>query len=285
MGVLDREAGEIHAKIVYWGSAGAGKTANAQVIHRKLKKDHRGELQVMKTASKPVARYELLPVELGSVRGLKTSIHLNTTPGGDAHEDERRTLLDGVDGVVFVADLRPDRHEATVASLEELKGHLGSYGRELEDLILVVQYNHRDEADENALDKLHRRLDVKPASQFECIASDGTGVLACLTAISKLILARIRQQADADELASATPEPAPQKAAPAQEELGSDDDDEVEIEIEMADVEDESAAGGFRLVTAGPAEIADGALRIPVRLIEESTGREIDLSLRLSLES
>ena len=187
-------------------------------------------------------------------------------------------LSPSVDGVVLVADLRPDRHEATIASLEELKDHLGSYGRSLEDLILVVQYNHGDEANENALDKLHRKLDVKPASQFECIASEGTGVLQCLTAISKLILARIRQQADADELAKATPEPEPE--IPSEE--------EVEVEIEMAEPEDPSegaAGGGFRLVTAGSAEISDGALRIPVRLVEESTGREIDLSLRLSLES
>ncbi len=273
MGVLDRDAGEIHAKIVYWGSEGAGKTANLQVIHRKLKKNHRGELEIKQTASKPAAKYEFLPVELGSVRGLKTSIHLHTSPGGAAHGDERRRMLDGVDGVVFVADLRPDRHEATLASLEELKTQLGSYGRALEDLILVVQYNHRDEADENALDKLHREVDVKAASQFECVASDGTGVLQCLTAISKLILARIRQQADADELAKTAPEPEP--AAPVEE----------EVEIEIAEPADESAAGGFRLVTAGAAQVSDGALRIPVRLIEESTGREIDLSLRLSLES
>ena len=273
MGVLDREAGEIHAKIVYWGSEGAGKTANVHVIRRKLKRAHRGELQIVETASKPAAKYECLPVELGSVRGLKTSIHLHTSPGGKAHDDERRSMLDGVDGVVFVADLRPARHEATLASLEELKVHLGSYSRALEDVILVVQYNHRDEADENALDKLHAGLDVKAAAQFECIASEGTGVLQCLTAISKLILARIRQQADADELDKAAPKPKP--AAPAEE----------EVEIEMAAATDESAGGGFRLVTAGSAEVSDGALRIPVRLIEESTGREIDLSLRLSLES
>lgn len=273
MGVLNRESGEIHAKIVYWGASGSGKTANAKLIQRKLKRDHRGDLTVSKTSSRPEAEYEFLPVELGMVRGLQTSIHLHTTPGGDPHEDERRRLLDGVDGVVFVADLRPHRHEATLASFEELKGHLGSYGRSLDNVILVVQYNHRDEADENALDELHRKLGVKAASQIEAIASEGTGVLPCLTSISKLILARIRDQADEEVVE--TPAPARAGDAPL----------EVEIDLDNGDAAGDAGEPSYRLVTAGSVELSGGELRIPIRLIEETSGREIDLSLRLSLDA
>jgi signal recognition particle receptor subunit beta len=267
MGVLNREAGEIHAKIVYWGASGSGKTANAKLIQRKLKRDHRGELRVNKTASKPVAEYEFLAVELGIVRGLQTSIHLYTTPGGSPHADERRRLLDGVDGVVLVADLRPTRHEATLASFEELKSQLSSYGRSLENVILVVQYNHRDEANENALDELHRKLDVKTATQVEAVASEGTGVLPCLTSISKRILARIRDQADREASeAKAAPPPA------------------IEVDVHVEEPGD-AGGGSYRLVAAGSVEMSGSELRIPIRLIEETSGREIDLSLRLSLGS
>ncbi len=270
MGVLNREDGKIHAKIVYWGASGAGKTANAKLIQRKLKRDHRGELRVNKTASKPVAEYEFLAVELGIVRGLQTSIHLYTTPGGSPHADERRRLLDGVDGVVFVADLRPTRHEATLASFEELKSQLSSYGRSLENVILVVQYNHRDEANENALDELHRKLDVKTATQVEAVASEGTGVLPCLTSISKRILARIRDQADQADQEALEKKAAPPSAI------------EVEVDVEESG---EAGDGSYRLVAAGSVEMSGSELRIPIRLIEETSGREIDLSLRLSLGS
>ena len=59
-------------------------------------------------------QYEFLAVELGlQCAGLQTSIHLHTTtparPAGS--RTNGGALLDGVDGVVFVADLRPDRHE------------------------------------------------------------------------------------------------------------------------------------------------------------------------------
>ncbi len=267
MGVLNREDGKIHAKIVYWGASGAGKTANLKLIQRKLKRDHRGELTVNKTASKPEAECEFLAVELGMVRGLQTSIHLHTTPGGSPHEDERRRLLDGVDGVVFVADLRPTRHEATLASFEELENQLKSYGRSLENVILVVQYNHRDEANENALDDLHRKLDVKSATQVEAIASEGTGVLPCLTSISKLILARLREQADQEALDEKAAPPSP-----------------IEIEVDVEE-SGEAGDGSYRLVAAGSVELSGSELRSPIRLIEETSGREINLSLRLSLGS
>jgi signal recognition particle receptor subunit beta len=276
MGVLNREAGEIHAKIVYWGASGSGKTANAKLIQRKLKRDHRGDLTVSKTESKPTAEYEFLAVELGMVRGLQTSIHLHTTPGGDPHEDERRRLLDGTDGIVFVADLRPERHEETLASFEELKNHLKSYGRSLDDVILVVQYNHRDEADENALDDLHRNLGVKSATHLESVASEGTGVLPCLTSISKLILARIREQADQE-----SEEAPPIEAAP----IDATEEADAVLEVDVEQIEGEDGASGYRLVTAGSVEISGSELRIPIRLIEETSGREIDLSLRLSLDA
>jgi signal recognition particle receptor subunit beta len=275
MGVLNREAGEIHAKIVFYGPTSSGKTANAEFIYRKLKKDHRGELRVEETRGEPHAAYEFLPVQLGKVRGYETSIHLHTVPGADVHAEERREILDGVDGVVFVADLRPERHEATLSSLEELERHLQSYGRSFSDLILIAQYNHRDEADENALEALHARMDIKPAATFEATASEGTGVLQCLTTISKLMLAKIRAEAEELEAQAAESEPVVEssqepvaESAPAEIVVGPGSPEE----------------GGFSLESAGAVEESDAELRIPIRLVQEGSGRKIELSLRLTLD-
>ena len=149
MGTADRDAREIRGKIVYYGAAGAGTSSNLLFIQRKLKREHRGELKRLATRD-GVTTYETLPVELGAVRGFKTSIQISSVPGAAQAATLRRQILEGVDGIVFVADLRPERHAATTAALEELRKHLASYGRELENVPLVVQYNHRDQADENA---------------------------------------------------------------------------------------------------------------------------------------
>jgi signal recognition particle receptor subunit beta len=189
MGSFDRAAGEIHAKVVYYGPPGVGLTSNIEFVHRKLRREHRGELKRLETAGAP---HEFLPVELGQIKDIRTSIEVFTVPSGEAQRERRRELLTDVDGIVFVADLRPARHEATVAALQELRELLESHQRSLEDVTLVVQYNRRDLADENALDRLHRQLDVRSLATFEAVASEGAGVLQTLTSLAKLVLNRLR---------------------------------------------------------------------------------------------
>ena len=305
MGRLNRETGEIHAKIVYYGPAGAGKTANARLIQKKLKREHRGELRSVYATDDKRGAYEFLPVRLGAVRGYQTSIHLHTVPGAERFKDERRQILADVDGVVFVADLRPGRHEATVSSLAELEEHLQSYGRSLSDVLLVVQYNRRDEADETDLEKLHARLGVKPEAHFEGIATEGTGVLQCLTTLSKAILARLRKQAEA----APEPDPGPPSkldlevdVRPTIEPVSSSEVTDAEIELAPNDatvLEELPAAGqrrasariaetegsGFSIEASGPVQGEGGKLKIPLRLVEEDSGRKIELSLLLTLES
>ena len=94
MGVLNHETREIHAKIVLYGPPEAGTTTNLSFIHRKLKKEHRGELRTLGAEWGAKGAYEFLPVNLGPVRGYQTSIHLYTVPAGKAHAAVRRELLD-----------------------------------------------------------------------------------------------------------------------------------------------------------------------------------------------
>ena len=262
MGVLNREAREIHAKIVYYGPAEAGKTTNLEFIHRKLKREHRGDLQVSRIGSD--AAYEFVPVTLGSVRGYSTSIHVYTVPSGDDHLELRRQILDGTDGVVFVADLRPERHDATIAAAAELKEHLDSYGRSFDEIVLVIQYNKRGTTNENALDELHKRLGLDPEAYFEAVANQGTGVLQTLTTLSKQILSNIRQAAEK--------EPPSDAAVPL-----------ARVELTQLPADEPVAHGGFCLESAGPVEASGGELTIPILLSEGESGQKVELCLRLSI--
>jgi mutual gliding-motility protein MglA len=310
MATAMRDGADIVARLVYYGAEQSGKSTNVQYIHRKLKKDHRGELRVTQIPGTR-ASFEVLPVELGQLHGHHTSIYVHSVPGGAEHSEVRRRILDQADGIVFVADLRPERHAATEASLHELRAHLATYGRNLDHVVLVVQYNHRDQADENAVEALHRRLPVKPAASFEAVATAGNGVLQTLTAISKLIVADLRARAQrapaapAPETLISAPEPAP-VAAPV-----------VEAELEpispepLPAIDDEPRTGTADLSAAvrsepepaisavlpavsiegkdlsiesvGPSDCSDSEVRIPIRLVHATAGR-IELCLRLSLK-
>jgi signal recognition particle receptor subunit beta len=222
MAEVNAERAEVHARIVYWGAEGAGKTANLRHVWRKLRSDHRGELRSVPTALDPSVAYEILPITLGEIAGHAVRLQVIAVPGGAEHALTRKQLLDRVDGVVLVVDTRRDRLEANLEAFDELRRSLSAYGRPLEDLPLVVEYNQRDRADDLALDELHKKLDLRGAPVFEAVASEGKGVLQALTTISKLVIRHLRDgglepaaapaEAPAPAARPSAPAPAPERA-------------------------------------------------------------------------
>ncbi len=279
MGTADRDAHEIHGKVVYWGPTGAGKSANLQFIHRKLKREHRGELS-KQTASDGKTTYDVLPVSLGAVRGYKTSIQISTVPGSPQAAALRKELIQNVDGIVFVADLRPDRHDATLASAAELRRHLSAQGRKIEDVPLVLQYNRRDLVDENAVERLHRKLGIKGAC-FEAVASEGTGVLQTLTTLSKLVLGELRKALD---------EASAQRATPAKTVRAVTSVDPLEPPtasgaLTARVVPKKGPEKGFTIESAGPVDGGGSEICIPVRLVDEASGRKVEIAVRIAIDS
>lgn len=202
----------VNARIVYWGVDGAGKRTNLEVIHQKLRPDHRGELRHVPTRLDPTVTSAMLPIELGNVGGVTTRIQIWTAPSGPEHAPSRQQILDQVDGVVFVADTTRDRIDDNLTSFEELRSALRAYGREIENVPLVIQYNKRDLGDPYALEELHRKLQMPGAAAFEAVASQGTAVLQTLTTISKRVIRHLREhpRQTAPPEAAAAPSAEPQ---------------------------------------------------------------------------
>ena len=85
-----------------------------------------------------------LPVDMGQIHGFQIRIQLYTVPGQVKYNATRRLVLNGVDGLVFVADSEQSRREKNIASLENLIENLASYNKDLAEMPLVLQYNKRD---------------------------------------------------------------------------------------------------------------------------------------------
>jgi len=194
MAKMSSDETAVNARILYWGIDGSGKTANLHSIHRKLRADHRGEIQREATLIDPTVEYETLAIELGEVGGLKTRIQMIAVPGSVDQAPTRKQLLDQVDGIVMVIDSRRERIEENASSLVELREMLRDYGRKLEDVPLVLQYNKRDLSDPYALEELHRKLEVNGAAVFEAVATEDSGVLQTLSTLSKHVIRDLRGQ-------------------------------------------------------------------------------------------
>lgn len=184
----------VNVRIVYWGIEGAGKTTNLESIRTRLRADHSGALHHEPTRIDPTVTYEVLPIRLGDVGGRPTQIEIVAVPDGEEQSPTRKQLLDEVSGVVLVIDSQPGCEDANVSARDELARAFESYGRDLAEIPMIVQYNKRDLADDNQIEALHRRIALPSAAAFEAIATDGTGVLQTLTTISKRVVKKIRDQ-------------------------------------------------------------------------------------------
>lgn len=282
---MDERSDTVNARIVFWGMPGAGKSTNVATIYNKLRPDHRGRLETVPTRLDPTVSYEVLPIELGEIAGVRTRIQVVAVPGGAEHASTRKQLLDEVDGVVLVVDSRRDCIDANLASFDELRAALTAYGRRLEDLPLVIQYNKQDLSDPFAMEELHRKLEVKGAAVFESVASEGTGVLQTLSTISKRVVRTVRGPSPA-----AAPPPsreAPTLVTQQPYEAGDGHDPLVARAQAILDPSWPAATpgDGWRLLSAGQPEVdGDGVLSLPL-VLADPEGRELRLRLTVSLDS
>jgi signal recognition particle receptor subunit beta len=214
MAVFNYAKKEIDAKIVYYGPAISGKTTNLQFIHGHLKPDQRGKMVSLATNEDRTLFFDFLPIELDSVRGFKTRFHLYTVPGQVYYGATRRAVLTGADGVVFVADSHADRMEDNVASLRDLEDNLRYYGKKIDTVPLVVQYNKRDLPNVLSVEELNQKLNRLNSPHFEGVAVLGKGVFETLTMTCRLVLKAIENGVESRRTVSGTGKTSPPAAPP-----------------------------------------------------------------------
>ena len=98
------------------------------MLHQRLPADRRGRLVSIATEQERTLFFDFLPVDLGPVNGFTTRFHLYTVPGQVYYRRSRRAVLQGVDGVVFVADSQPDRERDNLESLDDMSSLLVEIG-------------------------------------------------------------------------------------------------------------------------------------------------------------
>lgn len=182
----------INCKIVYYGTGLGGKTTNLKYIYRQLSPQCRGEIVCLATETERTLFFDFLSLDLGSVKGFRTQFSLYTVPGQVEYNASRRLILNGADGIIFVADSDIMRASDNVESLNNMVENLREYGLTPESVPWVLQYNKRDLSTAMPLERLERECNPLNVPAFEAIASDGRGVFATLKAVTKEVLNRLQ---------------------------------------------------------------------------------------------
>jgi signal recognition particle receptor subunit beta len=173
---IDWKHREVFLKIVYYGPQLGGKSSSLQILHDEIAPLTRGKYVSLEAVDDPNLLFDFFAVELGNIQGKRVVFNLYGVPGDLVYAHQRRLTLNGVDGVVFVADSRPTQISANVASLDELESNLQRLGYPLADFPLVFQFNKRDLADALSVSKLNSSLNRIRAPFFETVATQGLGL-------------------------------------------------------------------------------------------------------------
>jgi signal recognition particle receptor subunit beta len=185
---------EINLKIVFYGPGMSGKTTNLEFIHSKLDPSLAGELVSLKTKEDRTIFFDFMQIEVGRIKGKKPKFNLYTVPGQVYYASSRKVILNGVDGLVFVADSQPHRMEANIETLLDLENNLKQDGHSLEEFPWVIQYNKRDLPGVDSVPTLQKKLNFFDVPYFEAIAVRGEGVFNTLKAIINNVVQHVQNQ-------------------------------------------------------------------------------------------
>jgi signal recognition particle receptor subunit beta len=184
---------EITCKIVYYGPGRSGKTTNLHYIYGQVPDDRKGKMVSLATQTDRTLFFDFLPLDLGSISGFTTKFQLYTVPGQVYYQTTRRLVLQGCDGVVFVADSQARQLAENIESFQDLHANLSEQGVDPRAMPIVVQYNKQDLPKELILpvEDLSDQINFRGAPEFSADALHGPGVFETLRGISELVLRRL----------------------------------------------------------------------------------------------
>ncbi len=193
MSIVNYATREITCKIVYYGAGRSGKTTNLQYIYAQVPPERKGNMVSLATQTDRTLFFDFLPLDLGNISGFTTRFQLYTVPGQVYYQTTRKLVLQGADGVVFVADSQARQLAENVESLQDLHLNLAEHGMDARHVPLVIQYNKRDLPPEmlTGIAQLQDALNFRGVPDFQADALHGPGVFETLRGISELVLKRL----------------------------------------------------------------------------------------------
>jgi hypothetical protein len=199
MSLVNFTTREITCKIVYYGPGRSGKTSNLQYIYTQVPDDRKGRMVSLATQTDRTLFFDFLPLDLGSISGFTTKFQLYTVPGQVYYNATRKLVLQGADGVIFVADSQVRQLDENIESLQNLQANVLEHGTDIRSLPMILQYNKQDLPPELILapGELDDALNFRGAPSFPADALHGQGVFETLKAVSAEVLRKLSESATA----------------------------------------------------------------------------------------
>jgi signal recognition particle receptor subunit beta len=193
MSLVNYQTREITCKIVYYGPGRSGKTTNLHYIYSQVPDDRKGKMVSLATQTDRTLFFDFLPLDLGMISGFTTRFQLYTVPGQVYYQATRKLVLQGADGVVFVADSQARQLQENIESFQDLHETLSEQSVDPRAIPLVIQYNKQDLPTDLILtsSELADAINFRAVPDYAGDALHGPGVFETLRGISELVLKRL----------------------------------------------------------------------------------------------
>ena len=194
MSIINPHAREINCKIVYYGPALSGKTTSMLALQGKIKSQKRQLVHEVSTNERTLFFDFLALSSREKLNKYQVKFQVYTVPGQVLYEASRKLLLNGVDGIIFVADSRLEYVEDSLQSLQELTLNLSKLGYDPAEIPMVIQYNKRDAKTAARVSDLSELLNPGKLPEFETVARTGSGVMESFEQIAQDIILDLQDE-------------------------------------------------------------------------------------------
>lgn len=185
---------EITVKIVYYGPALSGKTTCLKYIYASNEFSNKGKLITLDTDGDRTLFFDFLPIEIGKLGDYSIKIQLYTVPGQVSYDTTRKLVLQGADGIVFVADSQVAMREQNTESFNNMKKNLELNKISAVEIPVIFQYNKRDLKEILPVDDLNKDLNPENKPFLPTIATTGENILESLHTIMKLVIIYLKNK-------------------------------------------------------------------------------------------
>ncbi len=192
MALVNHAKKEINAKIVYFGSAGSGKSTALNYIYSRIKPSLRGELKCVPAGADNLLFFDFSPFETPLPNGYRFRLHIYTLTGIVTNPATWKMTLKGADGVMIMANPAPEYSAETTESVSQLRDFLSAYGVGLHETPAVLQFNTFTGGNTaEDMTEIAAALDLSMLTACRSNAATGEGLLEALTTLSRQVLDRV----------------------------------------------------------------------------------------------
>ncbi|MFW6128941.1 MAG: GTP-binding protein [Candidatus Aminicenantaceae bacterium] len=181
---------KIYIKILFFGTALAGKTTALQWLFKNLipfEMKITEKVRSIKTSFGQTLLFDFVPIQVSN----NIIVRIYTATGQDYYTSTRRMLFEEVDGIFFIIDSQKKELEHNKEFVEEFRKHITSIDN-LKKASVVVLFNKQDLEETHDPEYLKNELKLKKYSSWPSCAKSGMNLDTAFTSMLSDLLSKIK---------------------------------------------------------------------------------------------